>query len=561
MRLSWLFVRLRWRLFINHLKGAAHRDGVERASRAGALIAPAVAIAGLGCAAALCGVLGLVAGWVAGGRPETPAGSMVALRIVLAAMGLLVLVTSVFSTTRTGLTAHPRLRLLPIPRRVLHRIDLVAGAIVDGAIVTLTPGVILFAIGLAAAGRPGASLVAAIASIAMLALLASLRSVVSLAIGRVLQRRRAAEVLTLISVVGLSLVSAVPLFFHEVFRKSSKLSLGNLIGEVPGWMRLAPSDLYATAIESALAGNITAALGAVVLLAGEGAVLFALSSRLHRRLLDRPIADGGRRRRDLRVAPLPQLPLLTSATSAVAIVQARTALRSVRGRLVVLFPGAIVALLFTLSRRMPGEIPAGSLLASSTDAVLAFGLAFSLYALLAFTRTQFAADRAGLTLQFLAPITDRELIRGKAVGCGLLFAAQAGVCAVSLGAVMAAIPPLSSLTVALGGLISYLVMAPAAAAASALLPVRSDLSKTGTGGNPHGLAMLGGTLAIALLTAIEWRVLSPGRGHDPWPTLTAAAFVAAAAAAANAGVLSRLATIVARRRENIVLVVHASSSG
>jgi hypothetical protein len=561
MRLAWLFVRLRWRLFINHLKGAAHRDGVERASRAGALIAPALTIAGLGCAAALFGVLGLAAGWIAGGRPETPAGSMVALRIVLAAMGLLVMVTSVFSTTQTGLTAHPRLRLLPIPRRVLHRIDLVAGALVDGAIVTLAPGLILFAIGLAASGRPAASLVAVTASIAMLTLLAALRSVVSLSIGRVLQRRRSAEVLTLISVVGLSLVSAVPLFFHEVFRKSSRLSLGDLIGELPGWMRLAPPDLYATAVDSALAGNITAALGALVLLAGEGAVLFALSSRLHRRLLDSAIAGGGRRRRDRRVAPLPRLPLLTSATSAVAIVQARTALRSVRGRLVVLLPGAIVAVLYTLARRMPGEIPAGFLVASSTDAVLAFGLAFSLYALLAFTMNQFAVDRAGLTLQFLAPITDTELIRGKAVGCGLLFAAQAGVCAVSLGAVMAAIPPLSSVTVALSGLISYLVMAPAAAAASALLPVRSDMSKTGTGGSPHGLAMLGGTLAIALLTTIEWRVLSFGSGDDPWRTLTAAAFVAAAAAAANGVGLSRLATIVGRRRENIVLVVHASSSG
>ena len=561
MRLSWLFVRLRWRLFINHLKGAAHRDGVERASRAGALIAPALTIAGLGCAAALFGVLGLAAGWIAGGRPDPPPGSMLALRIVLAAMGLVVMATSVFSTTQTGLTAHPRLQLLPIPRRVLHRIDLVAGALVDGAIVTLVPGLILFAIGLAASGRPAASLVAATASLAMLALLASLRSVVSLSIGRVLQRRRAAEVLTLTSVVGLSLVSAVPLFLHEVFRKSSKLSLGNPIGEVPGWTRLAPSDLYVTAIEGALAGDITAALGALVLLAGEVAALFAVSSRLHRRLLDSPIAAGGRRRQDLRVRPLPQLPLLSPATSAVAIVQARTALRSVRGRLVVLFPGAIVALLFALSRRMPGEIPAGFFLASSTDAVLAFGLAFSLYALLAFTMNQFAADRAGLTRQFLGPITDTELIRGKAVGCGLLFAAQAGVCSVSLGAVMGTIPPLSSVTVALGGLISYLVMAPAAAAASALLPVRSDLSKTGTGGNPHGLAMLGGTLAIALLTAIQWRALSLGSDADPWRALAAAAFVAAAAAAANAVVLSRLATMVARRRENIVLVVHASSSG
>jgi hypothetical protein len=76
----------------------------------------------------------------------------------------------------------------------------------------------------------------------------------------------------------------------------------------------------------------------------------------------------------------------------------------------------------------------------------------------------------------------------------------------------------------------------------------------GTGGNPHGLAMLGGTLAIGLLTAIEWSVLSMAGSSGAWRALVAGALVVAAATVAGALALSRLAPVVARRRENIVLV-------
>ena len=166
---------------------------------------------------------------------------------------------------------------------------------------------------------------------------------------------------------------------------------------------------------------------------------------------------------------------------------------------------------------------------------------------------QFAADRAGLTLQFLEPVTDAELICGKAVGCGLVFVAQATACALCLSVVMWRVPGLASLAIVLGSLTSYLLMAPAAAVASAVLPVRSDVSKTGTGGNPHGLAMLGGTMTIGILTMIQWKIFSLTSSHDSRQVVLLAGLCAIAALVASR-LVSRAAVTLAVRRENIGLV-------
>lgn len=552
MRLAWVFVRLRWRLFINHVKAAADRDPIERASRAGALITPALIVAGLGSVVAVSGVLGLIGGWLAGGRQVLGPGGVLLLRVVPALTCLLVVLMSV-TAVGSRLTLHSRLLLLPIPPGVLHRIDLIAGALSNVPIVGLASASILFAAGLLLSGRPGASLVAVVAAAAMLVLLAALNSVLSLSIGRLLQRRRAAEFVTLAFVVGLSLASGIPVMLTQSFGEGVGPIL-EVTEALPWWTGLLPSELHAGTIAAALAGHFAVAFGGLTVLVAEGIALVALSSRLHRRLLDSRDGAGGAPRRTRAVGLLPRLPLLSPGSSAVAVVQTRSALRSVRGRLIVLLPGVMVGLLSVVSRRIPDEIPGGRLFASSPDAILAFGLAFSLYALLAFTMNQFAADRAGLTLQFLEPVTDAELIYGKAVGCGLVFVAQATMCVLCLGVVMWRVPGVSSLAIVLGSLISYFLIAPAAAVVSAVLPVRSDVSKTGTGGNPHGLAMLGGTVAIGMLTTIQWKILSLTSSDDSWQAVAVAALCAVAALVASALLLSRAAMTLAVRRENIGLV-------
>jgi len=213
-----------------------------------------------------------------------------------------------------------------------------------------------------------------------------------------------------------------------------------------------------------------------------------------------------------------------------------------------------MAVLSAVARSIPDEIPGGKLLASSPDAVLAFGLGFSLYALLPFTMNQLAADREGLARQFLSPISDDAVIFGKAVGCGLVFVAQAAMCLVCLGIVLLEVPPLSSLTVILVSLTSYLLMAPAATTVSALLPVRADLSKTGTAGNPHGLAMLGGTISIGLLTAIGWRAVDAVGGVDEWRGLATAGAATFIALALSRVLLPLASPLLSRRRDNLLRV-------
>ena len=59
--------------------------------------------------------------------------------------------------------------------------------------------------------------------------------------------------------------------------------------------------------------------------------------------------------------------------------------------------------------------------------------------------------------------------------------------------------------VLLGGIATFILVAPVAVWMSALFPVASDLSKTGAGGNPHPLPMFAGifyTAAVAAPTAI-----------------------------------------------------------
>jgi hypothetical protein len=83
--------------------------------------------------------------------------------------------------------------------------------------------------------------------------------------------------------------------------------------------------------------------------------------------------------------------------------------------------------------------------------------------------------------------------------------------------------------------------------------VRADLSKTGTGGNPHGLAMLGGTVAIGLLTVIGWRIAGAAGSWD-WPAVLTAGAIAVAAMGTSRVLLSMASPLVSRRRENILLV-------
>jgi hypothetical protein len=237
------------------------------------------------------------------------------------------------------------------------------------------------------------------------------------------------------------------------------------------------------------------------------------------------------------------------------MVQARTAWRTVRGRLAVLASAPVLLIFGVFARRMPEEVPVGSALVQG-DLLLGLGAVFALYSLQAFTMNQFGSDRAGLTMQFLAPLTDLQIVRGKAVGCGLVFGATL---LLSLGGALAVLPggsPLSWISVLLGGVATYALLAPLAALLSAWLPVAADLTKTGSGGNPHGLAMLAGTVLVVVLAAPPAAIVVLVHHVLERPALGLALMAGWSALAFGLSVplLTLAAHAVTPRRENLALV-------
>ena len=189
------------------------------------------------------------------------------------------------------------------------------------------------------------------------------------------------------------------------------------------------------------------------------------------------------------------------ASSAVAWAQVRTGLRSVRGRLLVLLPGPMMGMIALLFRQMGSDDRFASTLASNGHLMVGAGGLFCLYAMQALTMNMFGSDRAGLTLQFLSPIADRELARGKVAGCGIIFAVGLAV-SVGIALLVAANSPISLwIAVLLGLFASYVLLCPLYVWLSAIFPVPADLSKTGSGGNPHPLPMFIGILCTALSAA------------------------------------------------------------
>jgi hypothetical protein len=239
----------------------------------------------------------------------------------------------------------------------------------------------------------------------------------------------------------------------------------------------------------------------------------------------------------------------------VAFAQIRTALRSVRGRLVVLAPGPLVGMLVMLFSRIPGEEWAGVLAARPYYAVGAIAV-FGLYAMQAFTMNMFGSDRAGLTLHFLSPVADVDLARGKIAGCAMMLAA---ILALGVVVVLVVIPsgsPFLWLAAVAGGFATFLWLSPLFVWFSALFPVAADLSKTGSGGNPHGLPMLLGTVLVLVVGAPAALVLIAAEFWLEQPAIGLALMAGWTLLSATVSwpLVSLASRTIGLRRENLAMV-------
>jgi len=565
MRSLRAFVWLRWRLVLNSLRGGRRRDTLEQISRGLALIVPFMLIA-----LAFGSLVGITIVGFLGGRSVAtgllPVETALAVsRGVLFGVTVLLVIFSVTSPVQGSLTQYTRLLLLPISRRTLHLVEVAAG-LADPWIAFLAPGLLLFAVGLSVGGRTMAAVWTALASVAFLALLAAMAGLIGFLVAWLFRDRRRSEWLTLAFVIGMAFVGFVPMMLAE--RSSEARREARRSGEprrersieafdrsLPRWTRAVPSELYARAVRSGLEDRPASAGLAVAALAAEAVLLFAASSVVHDRLIGAANMTGRRRQAAALPVGARRVPGLSPAVSAVAFAQARTAMRSVRGRLLVFVSGPVLALMVFMFGRLE-EATALTEAGRYGFLIAAVATVLAMLSAQSFTMNLFGSDRAGLTLQFLVPVSDAELARGKLLGVGLMIAAAAAVAVVSAFVVAPGGSPALWLAALLGAAAIYLMISPVAVWMSALFPVTSDLNRTGKGGNPHGFAAVVGIAALGLSTAVTGGlfgilVFALDRPGLALPVMALWAFVAAAVAHPLVIVASRA---IGLRRENLALV-------
>jgi hypothetical protein len=168
---------------------------------------------------------------------------------------------------------------------------------------------------------------------------------------------------------------------------------------------------------------------------------------------------------------------------------------------------------------------------------------------------QFATDRSGLTTQLLAPVSDYDLLMGKATGCLLLVWTSSLLCLAASVAVAPGGPITLWVTAVLCSVATTLLAAPVAALLSILFPRRADLNKVGGAGNAHHVSVLAGSL-ITLTAALPGSMILLAGWWLETPGITAAIALAWAAIAAVIAwaALFVLGPVLASRRENLMVV-------
>ena len=558
------FAWLRWHLLLNGVRASAKRDAWEQLSRILALAVPAmIVVLSLGSIIAVAVGALLGGNALATGRFVAPDVIIFVVRAVLFGAMTLVAIMPVGSAAQTTSTKYSRLMLLPIPTRVLHVVEVLAG-LADPWILFMLPGLALFAVGLSWGGRFDLGVLAGAAGLALAVALSSLAALVSFSVSWLFRDRRRAELLTIIFVMSISIVALLPQMIDSSDerrpsrgdRRRGTITVQRVEEALPTWTQFLPSEVYGRAMTAAaVRHNNPAAVTWVAFLIAEGMLLFHLSGMVHRRLLESAVGAGGGPQRVMPMRPPWRLPGMSAGTATVAWVFFKSSFRSVRGRVAVLLPGPMMAILSLVLLRRPDEMPWIATLSTHSHLMFGASLMIALFAVHPFTLNQFSSDRAGLTLQLLLPVSARDLVRGKAVGGGALFLMAAILSGVASALATGGGSPSAWAMTLVGGLATYVAVTPIAAVLSALFPVAADMSKAGAGGNPHVAAALIGMVAvgIAALPVLGIAVPATITGAAPSVALLAMLVWLAIVTVIAWLLLGQASKVVMARRENLFL--------
>ena len=497
------FAWMRWRLLVNSLERTGARDRLERLSLAIDQVGPIIALVLLVPSAIGLAALGGYAGyWLAAGQPGVTfeiARTVLLGTCVFAVAGPLMLPSM-------PPTAIVRLLLLPIPRRTLYFAQ-AFGALSEPWIIIALPVVMSLPVGMLTGRASLAPVAALLAGLLLVVCLVGLSTLSSLLLHLVVRDRRRGELAALFLIVLIPVLSLLPLLLTQSSDRSRSVSHRQRArGSMPVWVsrtgssafRVVPSELYTRATRASVPGESAAAMIPLVVLLASGLLLHGAGFLAFARLLESPSA-GARRSQAGRASSRLRIPFVSRASAAIAQTQVQLAMRTPRGRSIVLSPLIMFALAAVVVFRR-GEMQIGAISLANGLGLATFGGAIALLSIQPFAVNQFAIDRAGLTLALLSPIGARQLLVGKALGLGLIAGGPAILCALLAVVLVPGGSPAFWLSLLPAFVAAYGLAAPGAAMVSALFPRTVDLNSVGRGSNPHTLATLIGLVVLVVAT-------------------------------------------------------------
>ena len=551
-RILTAFAWMRWRVLMNSLERTGSRDVLERFSVAIEQLGPILAAILLVPSALILAVIGGYSGWSLAQGTTRPLPFEVIRFLLFAACGLTIVGPLLLPAADRTLAV--RLLLLPISRPILYLAQTVT-AIVDPWILLVVPTVVAVPVGLALGGASGMATLSATAGLLLVTILLGISSIVTSLLQLLVRDRRRGELLTLLFILIFPVIAMLPAILgddDEDTEETIPVAFAVLERRV---LPLAPSEVYVRATRAGMEGNSADAVAPLTGLTIAAGGIHAVAFLIFVRFLDSPGGSGGRSRLSKRKSRTARIPGLSPATSAVAVAHIRLTFRTPRGRSSVLSPLMAFAVFAAMLWR--GTLDDFSIIPLNSGIALAmFGSFISLLSILPLAMNQFAIDGAGLTLEFLSPLDDRDLLRGKAFGTAVIAAVPVLTCLGVAAVLFPAGSPTGWLSIVLGIAAAYLLFAPIAAALSAVFPRTVDLNSIGRGSNAHGAATLVGLatmivggavpLAIALLTM---RVLDR---QQLAPIILFVWFLLCAGLCKVLFVPAR--RLLARRRENLLLI-------
>lgn len=508
--LAWL----RWRLFVNGSVHAMRRDLLRRFAG----WAQPVTLVAMGLAFVPSGiVLSLAAavfGWAAVTQRLDAESTRTLLRIAALFFVLGGVVMPIAHGGRSALPAISRLLLLPIDRRLLHRMHFAAG-LFEPVLLFLTFPLILMPLGVAVGGRPAGAVLALVAGVCLVLFEAGIGSWLYSWTVLFLSQRRRAQTIFLVVICAACALGFAPLLFQNVSVPPEVLE------EL--WLLNPPGELYMLAVTGAAGGDFLPALAGVLGLALAAAAVYRLSRHAYGRVLVMTAGSApSSPSKPTELQRTLRLPGLGKDASLVASYQLRMALRTVVGKTALLQPSLMVGLFGVLLLRAWNELP--ELVTSNASLLLLlFAAGLAALAPMSFQFNQFALDRGGATQLALLPLGAEDVVRGKAVAHLLL--AATGFAPAAVTAVLFTRPdPLTALAggsaVGLILLSSQFLLTPVGVVASALLPRAVNFNKPFTESQPHNLAVLtglftapftvalGGALAVTGVFVLESRLVA-----------------------------------------------------